>query len=229
MTLRIALILLMLLTLPGFALAGTIKGTASYSGKKAASSAHKTGKYKKACGPEVLNESLLVNNQKLQNVVITLEGKKLKSKPGTFHMDQKGCRYEPHVVAMPKGSELVIHSSDPINHNIHTYSFDNDPINIMFTPDAEDFTQEMEEPEIIKVECDLHSWMTAWIVVTDNSFFSISNQQGSFEISDVPPGKYTVTAWHEVLGSITNEVVVGEKTTETNFDFTKVTPEVSQK
>ena len=137
-------------------------------------------------------------------------------------MDQKGCRYEPHVIAMMKDSKLKIHSSDPINHNLHTYSFDNDPLNVMFLPDSPDqeiFIQEFEEPEIVKVECDLHGWMNAWIVVTDNSYFDISKKEGSFEIPNVPPGEYTLNAWHEVLGSKSQKIKVGKGVTKSQFRF----------
>jgi hypothetical protein len=142
-----------LLILASPAHTGTIKGEIKYSGKVPAPVTHKTGKFKKVCGPEIPDESLILKDQKVKNVVIWLEGKhakKLKSKPGTYTIDQKKCAYSPHVLAMPQGSELKILTSDPINHNIHTYSFDNDPINIMFLPN-QDYTQEMEEPEVIKV------------------------------------------------------------------------------
>ncbi len=140
-------------------------------------------------------------------------------------MDQKKCRYEPHVITVPLDSELKIHTSDPINHNIHTYSFENDPINIMFLPGQEAYSQEMEEAEVIKVECDLHDWMRAWIVVTPNAYSAVSGADGSFEIPDVPPGKYELTAWHETLGSLTKNVTVGNDGLNVNFDFLEVSLE----
>lgn len=196
-----------------------------FSGKVPPLKAYKTGKYKKACGAEVPNETLIVDNKALKNVVLTLHGGKLKAKAGEYHMDQKKCRYEPHVIVMPVGSELKIHTSDPVNHNIHTYSFDNDPINIMFTPGQEEYSQEMEEAEIIKVECDLHSWMTSWVIVTPNSYSAISGDNGSFEIPDVPAGKYKLIAWHETLGSLTKDITVGEEEVKINFDFIEATQE----
>jgi len=138
--------------------AGTLKGEVKYTGKIPDPVVHQTGKFKKVCGPEIQGESLILENQKVKNVVVWLDGKmakKLKNKPGTYSINQKNCAYSPHVLAMPKGSELQILTSDPINHNIHTYSFDNDPINIMFLP-GQDYSQEMEEPEVVKVSCDLH-------------------------------------------------------------------------
>ncbi len=213
---------------PSHAFSGTIKGVAIYTVETSLPKYQKTGKYKKACGPQVLNEKLLLDNKGLKNVVVSIEGGKLEGEPGTYILDQKKCRYEPHVIALMKGSELSVRSNDPINHNIHTYSFDNDPINIMFVPGADDFSQEMEEPEIIKVQCDLHSWMTAWIVVTENSYFAISGENGGFEISDVPPGDYVLTAWQEILGNISQKITVGEGMVEANFDFSDLTPQISK-
>jgi len=225
---RQAVLILVFLLLPSLAFSGAIKGKIIYSAEVKLPKTLTTGKYKKACGPEVPNEKLLVNDKGLMNVVVSLAGKKLDGKPGEYRLNQKNCRYEPHVIAMMKDSELKISSSDPINHNLHTYSFDNDPINVMFLPNKDDYEQEFEEPEIVKVECDLHGWMNAWIVVTDNSYFDISNKEGAFEIQNVPPGKYTLNAWHEVLGSKSQKIKVGEGITEVSFDFSDVTPQASQ-
>ncbi len=220
---------LIFLLVPGIAFSGSIKGKITYSAQVKIPKSVDTGKYKKACGAEVPNEKLLVNEKGLMNAVVLIEGKKLGGKPGEYKLDQKNCRYVPHVMAMMKDSKLNIHSSDPINHNLHSYSFDNDPVNVMFLPNQDDFELEFEEPEIIKVECDLHGWMTAWIVVTDNSFFDISGQNGNFKIPDLPPGKYTINAWHEVLGSKSQTVTVGKGETVINFDFSDVAPQVSKK
>jgi len=129
---------------------------------------------------------------------------------------------------MVKDSELTILTSDPINHNIHTYSFDNDPINIMFIP-GQDHVQEFEEAEVVKVECDLHAWMQAWIVVTPNPLFAVSSSDGSFEIPNVPPGKYKLHIWHEAFGETTQKLKVEEGGTEVNFDLAEISPQVSQK
>jgi hypothetical protein len=226
---RLLISILIFLLFPGIAFSGSIKGKITYSSKVQLPKSFDTGKYKKACGANVPNEKLLVNDKGLMNVVVSIEGKKLGGKPGEYKLDQKNCRYDPHVMAMMKDSVLKIHSSDPINHNLHSYSFDNDPVNIMFLPNQDAFELEFEEPEIVKVECDLHGWMTAWIVVTDNSYFDISGQKGGFNIPDLPPGKYTINAWHEILGSKSQTITVGKDDSEINFDFSDITPQVSKK
>ena len=215
-------LVVIILLIPSIAFSGTIKGTTIFSGEAPSLSSFKTGKYKKACGPEIPNETLLIDKKRLKNVVISLNNKNLISKIGEYHLDKKNCRYEPHVMTMPVDTELKIHTSDPVNHNIHTYSFDNDPINIMFIPDQEEYSHEMEEAEIIKVACDLHSWMTAWIVVTPNSYATISKGNGTFEIGDVPSGNYKLTAWHETLGSLTKDITIKDDDVNIIFDFIEV-------
>ena len=222
-------LLLAVILFPELAISGSLNGTAIFSGKIEQLKPYKTGKYKKACGTDIPNESMLIDNKGVRNVVISLHGKKLKKRGGEYKLDQKKCRYEPHVIAVPLDSELKIHTSDPINHNIHTYSFENDPINIMFLPGQDAYSQEMEEAEIIKVECDLHNWMRAWIVVTPNAYSTVSDSDGSFEIPDVPPGKYELTAWHETLGSITKSITVGNDGLNINFDFLEVPQEEARR
>ncbi len=224
-------VILSLLIWTSTGLAGSLKGTIQFTGEVPAPVTHDTGKYSKVCGAKFVDNSLLVENKNVKNVVVWLSGKgakKLKGGgDGEYILDQKKCSYEPHIVVLPKDSELVIRTSDPINHNIHTYSFDNDPINIMFVP-GQDHTQEFEEPEVVKVECDLHSWMHAWIVVTPNSFNALTNSSGTYEIPNVPPGKYTLNVWHEVLGSKTKKIKVGEGDSEVNFEFTELAEKDTQ-
>jgi hypothetical protein len=213
------------------AFGGNLSGQVMYSGKVPAAKVINTGKYAKACGPEIISQTLLVKDKGVKNAVISISGrgaKKLKSKPGEYVLNQEKCRYSPHVVIMPKESELEIKSSDPINHNIHTYSFDNDPVNLMFMPGME-HEQEFEESEVVKVECDLHGWMQAWIVVTENSYFALTNDDGSFEIPDLPPGKYTLTAWHEVLGTMTQKIKVEEAGLKVDFEFPEISTKDSKK
>ncbi len=225
----IPFLVIAVLLMPGSAFCASIKGVAMFSGKIEQLKPYKTGKYKKVCGSDIPNESMLIDNKGVRNSVISLHGKKLKKKSGEYKLNQKQCQYEPHVIAIPVNSELKIHTSDPINHNIHTYSFENDPINIMFLPGQDAYSQEMEEAEIIKVECDLHNWMRAWIVVTPNGYSTVSKIDGSFEIHDVPPGEYELTAWHETLGSLTKSINVGNDGLNINFDFLEVPQEEARR
>jgi len=225
----LSLIAILLFTVSG-AQAGSIQGEIIFSGEVPAPKTIKTGKFSKVCGPLIQSDALLVDNKRVKNAVIWLSGrgaKKLKAQSGEFPFDQKKCQYAPHVIVMAKDSTLEIHSSDPINHNIHTYSFENDPINVMLTP-GQEYSQEFEEPEVVKVSCDLHSWMEAWVVVTPNSYSALTSKDGVFEIKDVPPGKYILNVWHEVFGEHRQKIKVRDDTININFDFAEISPQVSK-
>jgi hypothetical protein len=86
----------------------------------------------------------------------------------------------------------------------------------------------MEEPEVVKVSCDLHGWMEAYIVVTPHSYFAMTKKNGTFEIKDVPPGKYTLKMWHESLGEESRKIQVGEGVTREDFDFQELASQASQ-
>ena len=225
---RFTVLLISLIIFAGEASGGTIRGMIQFNPKAPPPAKHKVKKFKQICGPEVENESLIVNKNRLANVVLTLSGEKFKEGKSREHiLDQKKCKYIPHVLVMAKNSELKILASDPTNHNMHTYSFENDPINLMMTP-GQDYIHQFEEPEVIKMECDLHKWMSAWIVVAENPYFAISGKKGDFLIPDVPPGKYEIKAWHETLGSIIKTIEVQNDVVQIDFDFTNNSPNVSK-
>jgi hypothetical protein len=219
MIFRFIISTLILLMVPGLAFSGSVKGKITYSSKFAPPDSFDTGKYKNTCGANVPNEKLLVKDKGLMNVVVSIKGNNLSGTSGEYKLELKDCRYTPHVIAMMKDSLLIIHSSDPVTHHLHSYPFDHDPVKISFSPNQDDYYLEIEEPGIVKVECDLHGWMTAWVVVTENPFFHISGEEGTFLITDIPAGTYTINAWHEILGSKSQTVTVGEGNAEINFDF----------
>jgi hypothetical protein len=122
-------------------------------------------------------------------------------------IDQKGCKFVPHVVAMTPG-ELEIKNSDDILHNIHTYSTANASINKAQPKFKKTMTEKFEKPEMIKVTCDVHSWMLGWVAVMPHPFFGVTDANGVTKIENVPAGKQTVEVWHETLGKQTKEVEV---------------------
>jgi hypothetical protein len=128
-------------------------------------------------------------------------------------LDQKDCRYTPHVVGVQVGQALRVRSSDPKTlHNTHYAPQANRPGNFGLTDAGAERVVKFEKPEFIRVKCDVHPWMTAYIGVFDSPFFATSDENaGRFEIAEVPPGKYKLTAWHEQLGQVEQEVVVGEQ------------------
>src|SRR2546426_632277 len=167
----------------------------------------KVNKDTEKCGTETMIEKVVVGSNKgLANAVVSAPNTKgAKSVKGV--VDQHGCKFVPHVTVMTPG-ELELKNSDDILHNIHTYSTANPAINKAQPKFKKVMTEKFEKPEIIKLTCDVHSWMLGWAAVMPNPFFGVTDASGATKIENVPPGKYTVEAWHETLGKQTKEVEV---------------------
>jgi hypothetical protein len=166
--------------------------------------------------PPPTDESLLIGEHGgLANVVVSVSAglppeSEYPKPPGTAVLDQKDCRYAPHVVAMQIGQELVAKNSDPFLHSVHTNPLANAPENIaQYTVDPVGRRiKPIKEAETFKVTCDLHPWMTAWVAAFDHPFFAVTRADGTFDMPLLPPGTYTLRAWHERLGSVEQQVTL---------------------
>jgi hypothetical protein len=118
-------------------------------------------------------------------------------------IEQKGCRYRPHVLAMQAKQKLEIVNSDPTSHNIHPLPTNNQEWNKSQPPGQPPIEATFAREEIaIPVKCNEHPWMRAYIAVFRHPFFAVTGTDGRFELKNLPPGTYAVTAWHEKLGSV---------------------------
>ncbi len=123
-------------------------------------------------------------------------------------MEQKGCQYKPHVLAMRAGQKLSVVNSDATTHNIHPMPNNNREWNIS-QPQGSPLEQVFAREEVaISVKCNIHPWMRSYIAVIKNPYFAVTGKGGAFEIKDLPPGSYTLQAWHEKLGSKTKTITV---------------------
>lgn len=148
----------------------------------------------------------------LKNVVVRIA----KGLSGTFPtpaeevvMDQLGCAYKPHVAVAQAGQTVAIKNSDQTLHNVHTYKGPSTLFNqaqVFGTPPIKKKAPGVGD--VVKFKCDVHPWMTGYLLVTDNPFFAVTGADGSFSIPNVPPGEYTVEAWHEKLGTKQAKVTV---------------------
>jgi plastocyanin len=193
---------------------GSISGTVKFKGTAPAPKKLDVNKDKEVCGKTPKTDpSLVVNNGNLVNAVITItdiqKGKKIEVKKVT--LDQNGCEYHPHVLAFPAGSTVEILNPDGILHNIHSYSKVNSPFNQAQPKFKKSLDVKIEKPEMIEVKCDVHGWMHGWLVATENPYFAVTDNSGSFKLTDVPAGSYTVEVWHEKLGKNTQKVTVKAK------------------
>ena len=142
-------------------------------------------------------------------VTVTVEGAKRELPKAPLEMDQRGCRFEPHVLVVPKGAKVSYLNSDSTSHNVHLISLLNDPLN-QTVPAGSRITREAKHAESIKVTCDMHTWMSAWVVVTEATHWAVSGPDGRFELAGLPAGKHRVQLWHETLGKRTGSVTVAE-------------------
>ena len=171
-----------------------------------------------ACGSqEVRAESYMVDNGALQNVFVYIKdglGNKYIFDTPTepVKLDQKGCRYTPHVVGVRVTQPLEVSNSDETLHNVHGMPQTNREFNqgqpIVGMKNTVAFTA----PEVmIPFKCDVHAWMNAYVGVVNHPYFAVTDKAGTFELKTIPPGTYTIEAWHEKLGRQTQSVTLGEK------------------
>jgi plastocyanin len=174
----------------------------------------------------VTEETVIVgDNGELKNVVVSI--KKTADLKGDLPkspavLDQKGCMYEPHVLAMMAGQDLVLKNSDTFLHNVHSQSTGNVPFNVgMPFKDAKGVKvdEPPKTPETFKVKCDVHPWMSMWIAVFDHPYFAVTGDDGTFTIKNLPDGVYTLQAWHELYGTQEQQITVKDGKAVANFAF----------
>jgi len=171
---------------------------------------------KEHSSPVTPQDVVASSDGKLANVVIYI-----KSGLGNYTYDtpktpaaltQKGCMYEPHVVALMTGQTLEVKNDDQTTHNIHPMPKDNREWNTSQPPGAAPIDNTFARMEIsIPVKCNVHPWMKSYIAVLNNPFFAVTTKDGSFEIKGLPPGTYTITAWQEKYGAVDQQVTIGPK------------------
>jgi len=171
------------------------------------------------------DESLVVADGKLANVVVSVKADNLQGEvpKEAATLDQKGCQYHPHVVAVMVGQSLLVKNDDNFLHNVHALSIDNPAFN--FGQPTKDLNGRKVDPmktaERFKVKCDVHPWMGAQVAVFEHPYFAVSKEDGTFKIpGNLPDGEYTLVAWHEKLGEQEAKVMVsGGKAENAEFTF----------
>jgi plastocyanin len=196
---------------------GTIVGEVKYAGDPPAPEKIDVTKDANICGadPKVSPALVVGANKGIKDVVASLpsiqKGKALGKPEKPPVLDQKSCEYHPYAQIIPVNTTLEITNSDDVLHNIKTSGGSKTSFNMAQPKFKRKLTYDFKNPEIVQVECNVHGWMNAIIVVEDNPYDALTDANGSFKITDVPPGKYTVKVWHSKLGEQTKEVTVGPK------------------
>jgi plastocyanin len=200
---------------------GTIKGRFLYGGDAPSAAELKADKDVEVCGKhKLVNEELAVGADKgVANVVVFVRDKGVKVHPDAAAeakaakavLDNKDCRFSPHVMIVHTGQPLVIKNSDTVGHNSNVATLKNPPSNSLIPAGGESSIPFANEEAIpAQVTCNIHPWMKAWIVVRPNPYAAVSAADGSFEIKNVPAGEVELQLWHEKAGYI-GEITVGGK------------------
>lgn len=166
------------------------------------------------CGVDTIKkQAIKVNDGKLKDAVVSVKsgpsGYEVSS-PEPATVDQENCQYHPHVLTLKTGQTLKIHDSDAGLHNVRATKNGSQVFNETTMKD-QTVEKTFDQPGAFSLVCDVHPWMSSYVYVTDQGKASVTNDAGSATLSDLPPGDYEITIWHEKLGTKTQSVTIGEK------------------
>ncbi len=214
----------------GSALAATITGTVTYDGKvpnlkpidmgadAACAKMHQT--------PQPSDVLVLGSGNTMANIMVSVAaglpaGKTWPASKNPVVMDQKGCRYEPHVFGLTIDQPFKVLNSDGILHNVHALPKVNASFNMAMPPTVKESTKSFGKAEgMFMIKCDVHPWMSSYAGVFGHPFFSVTKNDGKFSISGLDAGTYELQAWHEKLGVQKASVTVtGTETKSVDFKF----------
>lgn len=219
----------------GVSLAATISGTVTFEGKvptlKPVAMEADPACARKHTSPVPSEALVLGDGNTMGNILVRVvkglpAGKTYPAPKDPVVMDQNGCKYSPHVMGMMVGQPFKVLNSDGILHNVHALPKVNKPFNMAMPATRTEASTSFEKEEgIFQVKCDVHPWMNAWILVSSNPFFSVTQKDGKFSIAGLDAGTYELEAWHEKLGVQKATVTVGGSETKTvAFKFSAPAP-----
>jgi plastocyanin/predicted small lipoprotein YifL len=200
---------------------GTISGKVVFTGAPPELEAlNMTSDAACAAAGDTKPDVIVINNGRLKNVFVYVKGAGVDEyrfpigEPVT--LDQKNCRYVPHVLGVQAGQIVRITNSDQTNHNVHPTPKRNDGFNLSQVQGDAPIEHVFNHQEVmIPVQCNQHNWMRANLGVLDHPFFAVSDEDGNFTIRNVPPGDYTLVFWHEVFGEQSQSIKVTARSTVT--------------
>ena len=195
---------------------GTIKGKVTFGGAPPPKKKIIPTKDREACGsdPREVDQIIVGADKAVQDAIVYLKQVakgKAWEKPGKPPaIDNVKCDFKPHVQVIPAG-DIEIVNSDPVLHNTHGFLGKLTVFNVALPNQGQRIVKPLKKPGMVRVECDAHGWMLAWIYVADNPYYAVSGGDGTFTITNVPPGSYTLVAWQEYTGAVEMPVTVKAK------------------
>jgi hypothetical protein len=187
-----------------------IVGTVKVAGKFVPRPPLTVNKNREVCGDHISDESLVVGPENgLRYAVLTLanitKGRAVELEAG-YALDNEKCRFVPHVQAISLGQWIELKNTDPILHSADALLGKQQTLfNAALWP-GRALRKPVAYPGVVRINCGVHSWMDAYVVVTDNPYHAVTDLYGAYEIDDIPPGTYKLRLWHELLGTQEKEV-----------------------
>lgn len=196
---------------------GEVVGRVWVEGRFESPAPLKVYKNRDFCGSEVPNQTFLVGQDgSLKNVIVTIRGPRRdpgRSQPKEIVLDNKNCAFVPHVQVASPGSEVLLLNSDPILHNVHARLGAQTLFNVGL-PQWRTVRRRLDKEGLIRIHCDvLHTWMSAYILVTSTPYFAVTNRNGEFAIESLPAGSYEINIWHEKLGKQSRKLTLDSGST----------------
>jgi plastocyanin len=199
------------------ATAGAVAGKVTFMGTPPAAETISMSSDPRCMNPGAKTEAVMVaGDGSLQNVFVYVKdglGNLKFPVPATpLVLDQKGCQYRPHVFGVQAGQPIEILNSDATLHNIHAWPQANQEFNMGQALQGLKDTHVFSTQEImVPFRCDVHKWMNSFVGVVAHPFFAVTGADGAFQLKGLPPGTYTIEAWHEKYGTKTASVTIGAK------------------
>jgi hypothetical protein len=203
---------------------GTVRGLVTFKGTPPAATPIDPGTDPNCDGMNLVDQPVAVKDGKLANVLVRVQGN-VPGQPTTppssmVVVDQNRCTYLPRVQGAVAGQPLVLMNSDGTLHNVRGMAGKKQLFNVTQPPLKTKEAQPPADAEIIRLKCDIHPWMTAFVLMSPHPYFSTTSEDGAFTLQGVPPGTYTLEAWHETLGTKTAQVTVKEgQEAQVSFEF----------
>ncbi len=204
---------------------GTIEGTVLFTGKTVPvdQTVTVTPQFTKYCGDTLPAERYLIKDRRIQNVVVYIEGIRsgMPAPHESVTLTNRKCAFVPHVAIGYTGTDFIERNDDPIAHNIHTFWGGKTMYNVTLPGGGMSLTKPLRDTGLIEIQCNIHPWMHGYLYVSDNPYAAVTDANGAFTFTNVPPGTYTITAWHEMLDKVkvSHVKVESGKTTRVRVEY----------
>ena len=200
---------------------GTIKGKVVYTAAPPVPRKIVHTKDHEVCGSGVreVDQIAIAPDKVVQDAVVYLKkvgrGKAWPASAPTVVVRNHACEFTPYVQVVPVGVPVDLVNGDPVFHNMQAFREKTGLFNLGLIKNSKKVWQGFDQPGIVRLECSAHGWMRGWLYVTDSPYYAITPKDGMFAIGDVPPGQYTLVAWHSFSGAVETPVTVTAKNTVT--------------